>query len=58
MAQDNYKIPRFIDAQERIYPIALRELQEGQKRSHWMWYIFPQLNGLGLSYNSNVFGIC
>lgn len=57
MAQDNYNISRFIDAQERIYPIALQELQEGRKRSHWMWYIFPQLKGLGHSYNSNYYGI-
>ena len=57
MAQDNYNISRFIDAQERIYPIALRELQDGQKRSHWMWYIFPQLKGLGHSYNANYYGV-
>lgn len=57
MAQDNYNISRFIDAQERIYPIALRELQEGQKQSHWMWFIFPQLKGLGHSYNSKFYGI-
>lgn len=57
MAQDNYTIYRFIDAQERIYPIALQELQGGRKRSHWMWYIFPQLKGLGHSYNSNYYGI-
>lgn len=57
MVQGGYNISRFKDAQERIYPIALRELQEGQKRSHWMWYIFPQLKGLGHSYNSKFYGI-
>lgn len=57
MVQDDYNISRFKDAQERIYPIALRELQEGKKRSHWMWYIFPQLKGLGYSYNSKFYGI-
>lgn len=57
MARDNYNISRFIEAQERIYPIALRELQEGHKRSHWMWYIFPQLKGLGHSYNAKFYGI-
>lgn len=57
MVQDDYNISRFKDAQERIYPIALRELKEGQKRSHWMWYIFPQLKGLGYSYNSKFYGI-
>lgn len=48
---------RFLDAQEGIYPIALRELREGRKRSHWMWYIFPQLKGLGHSYKSKFYGI-
>lgn len=57
MVQGGYNISRFKDAQERIYPIALRELQEGQKRSHWMWYVFPQLKGLGHSYNSKFYGI-
>ena len=57
MVKDNYNISRFIEAQEGIYPIALRELQEGHKRSHWMWYIFPQLKGLGRSYNANYYGI-
>lgn len=46
-----------MDAQSDVYPIALKELQEGRKRSHWMWYIFPQLKGLGHSYNSNFYGI-
>lgn len=57
MVQGGYNISRFKDAQERIYPIVLRELQEGQKRSHWMWYVFPQLKGLGHSYNSKFYGI-
>lgn len=57
MVQDDYNISRFKDVQECIYPIALRELQEGRKRSHWMWYIFPQLKGLGHSYNSKFYGI-
>lgn len=57
MVHDDYNISRFIDAQEGIYPIALQELQGGRKRSHWMWYIFPQLKGLGHSYNSKFYGI-
>ena len=40
---------RFISAQERDYPVALAEIRAGRKRSHWMWYIFPQLRGLGHS---------
>lgn len=44
-----YSLSRFIDAQEQMYEIALDEVREGQKRSHWMWYVFPQLRGLGKS---------
>lgn len=57
MTQDNYNLNRFIEAQEYSYPIALGELREGRKRSHWMWYIFPQLKHLGHSYNSQFYGI-
>ncbi len=57
MVQDKYNIARFIEAQENIYPTALRELREGRKRSHWMWYIFPQLQHLGHSYNAKFYGI-
>ncbi len=46
-----------MEAQNNVYPMALRELQEGQKRSHWMWYIFPQLKHLGRSYNSKFYGL-
>ena len=54
---DNFNINRFLKAQEKAYPYALQELKEGQKRSHWMWYIFPQLRGLGHSRMSNYYGI-
>ena len=54
---DNYNLNRFVDAQEGNYPIALKELQEGLKRSHWMWYIFPQLKHLGHSYCSKFYGL-
>lgn len=57
MVQDKFNISRFIKAQDMMYPIALRELQEGRKSSHWMWYIFPQLKHLGLSRNSRFYGI-
>ena len=40
---------RFIEQQERVYPTALREIKSGKKRTHWMWYIFPQIYGLGSS---------
>ena len=48
---------RFLKAQELAYPIALREIKKGKKRSHWMWYIFPQLCGLGTSSMSHTYGI-
>lgn len=55
--EDKHNLSRFLKAQENAYPIALKELQEGRKRSHWMWYIFPQLKHLGRSYNSKFYGI-
>lgn len=48
---------RFIEAQEEDYEIALGEIREAKKRSHWMWYIFPQFAGLGLSSTSQHFAI-
>ena len=44
-----YELDRFIKAQNRDYDTALNEIKEGYKRSHWMWYIFPQIIGLGRS---------
>ena len=48
---------RFVTAQENQYEIALSEIKKGKKRSHWMWYIFPQLAGLGRSGTSRIYGI-
>lgn len=45
----NYNLDRFISAQEMDYATALQEIKLGYKRSHWMWYIFPQIAGLGYS---------
>ena len=42
-------LQRFLDAQQHDYQTALSEMQAGRKRSHWMWYIFPQIQGLGFS---------
>ena len=53
----NYNIDRFIRAHERDYETALLEIKEGKKRSHWMWYIFPQLKGFGNSATSEFYGI-
>jgi uncharacterized protein (DUF1810 family) len=46
---DRYGLDRFVDAQAGSYDTALAEIRRGAKRSHWMWYIFPQLAGLGSS---------
>src|SRR5690606_36748191 len=44
-----YDLQRFVDAQQSIYPQALAELRAGYKQSHWMWFVFPQIAGLGHS---------
>ncbi len=48
---------RFLDAQETAFPRALAEVRNGRKESHWMWYIFPQLRGLGRSNTAWYYGI-
>lgn len=50
-------LERFLKAQESSYPQALEEIRNGRKQTHWIWYIFPQLRGLGHSYNANFYGI-
>jgi uncharacterized protein (DUF1810 family) len=47
---DPYELVRFVDAQERVYDQACKELRKGRKRSHWMWFVFPQVAGLGRSF--------
>jgi uncharacterized protein (DUF1810 family) len=54
---DSFDLNRFITAQESIYDIALAELRSGRKRSHWMWYIFPQIDGLGQSSTTKHYSI-
>ena len=56
MAQSG-NLHRFLDAQESDYEIALSEIKNGRKRSHWMWYIFPQISGLGFSEVSRYYAI-
>lgn len=51
------RLNRFISAQDIMYPTALKEIKEGKKRTHWMWYIFPQMKGLGKSFLSEYYGI-
>ena len=50
-------LERFIRAQQSDYDIALREVRNGKKRSHWMWYVFPQMRGLGRSGTADYYGI-
>ncbi|RZK16298.1 MAG: DUF1810 family protein, partial [Hymenobacter sp.] len=50
-------LQRFLDAQAHDYATALAELKAGRKRSHWMWYIFPQIQGLGFSEMAHRYGI-
>jgi uncharacterized protein (DUF1810 family) len=54
---DPYNLQRFVDAQNGIYETALAELCGGSKRSHWMWFIFPQLAGLGRSPTAQSYAI-
>ena len=50
-------LERFVEAQKRDYNIALKEVQNGKKETHWIWYIFPQMLGLGRSCYANLYGI-
>ena len=54
---DPYNLGRFLKAQEHDYQQALSELRSGQKRTHWMWYIFPKIDGLALSSTSKHYSI-
>ena len=50
-------LERFVTAQEQIYPRVLAELKAGNKQSHWMWFIFPQIAGLSGSYRGQLYAI-
>jgi len=54
---DPYGLQRFVDAQSPIYEQVCAELRNGQKEGHWMWFIFPQLRGLGQSQMATTFGV-
>jgi uncharacterized protein (DUF1810 family) len=54
---DPYDLERFVQAQEEDYEQALSEIRSGRKRSHWMWYIFPQFEGLGYSSTSKRYSV-
>jgi uncharacterized protein (DUF1810 family) len=57
MIDDRFDLARFVTAQDSIYPQVLRELRQGAKQSHWMWFIFPQIVGLGHSSTARRYGI-
>lgn len=57
MDRDPFNLERFVTAQSSTFDIALAELQAGRKQTHWMWFIFPQLRGLGLSETAKWYGV-
>ena len=57
MGSDPCNLARFLEAQEHTYEQALSEIRSGRKRSHWMWYVFPQFEGLGFSTTSRLYAI-
>ena len=57
LKNDPFRLERFVEAQEPVYEQVCAELREGRKRSHWMWFIFPQLRGLGNSPTAQFFAI-
>lgn len=54
---DPYHLQRFVDAQSRVYDGVTAELRDGRKATHWMWFVFPQLTGLGRTPTAQHFGI-
>jgi uncharacterized protein (DUF1810 family) len=54
---DPHNLQRFVDAQDGVFETSLRELQAGSKQSHWIWFIFPQLAGLGRSPTAQYYAI-
>jgi uncharacterized protein (DUF1810 family) len=54
---DPYNLNRFVEAQNRVYHQVCSELRQGSKQSHWMWFVFPQIKGLGYSPMSKAFAI-
>ena len=55
--EDPFDLRRFVKAQDGVYERARDELRDGRKRSHWIWYVFPQMKGLGFSTTSHLYGI-
>jgi uncharacterized protein (DUF1810 family) len=57
MTSDDFQLQRFVDAQRGVFDQALSELRAGRKQSHWMWFVFPQLSGLGRSSTAIFYGL-
>jgi uncharacterized protein (DUF1810 family) len=57
MADSTNNLMRFMDAQNKMYLTAFSEIEKGKKETHWMWFIFPQINGLGHSDTANYYAI-
>ncbi|TDO69953.1 uncharacterized protein (DUF1810 family) [Flavobacterium chryseum] len=57
MSYSNNDLTRFLDAQNKLYLTAHSEISKGKKETHWMWFIFPQIKGLGRSDTANLYGI-
>jgi uncharacterized protein (DUF1810 family) len=55
--KDDYNLQRFVDAQAGVFEGACAELRQGRKTGHWMWFIFPQLRGLGFSSMAECYGL-
>jgi uncharacterized protein (DUF1810 family) len=56
-SSDPYQLQRFLDAQHGVYDQALAEVRNGRKRTHWMWFVFPQFAGLGFSSTAQFYAI-
>ena len=54
---DSFDLSRFVKAQKTVYEAVIDELRQGEKRSHWIWFIFPQIRGLGFSSQSQTYAI-
>ena len=57
MLDEETDLARFVEAQQPVFETALGEIRQGRKRTHWMWYIFPQIRGLGRSEQARYFSI-
>lgn len=57
MSADPFDLARFVSAQAGVFEDAIDELRAGRKRTHWMWFVFPQLRGLGHSSTAQIFGL-